>query len=166
MRLQFHRWFHTLTLELVHATAAFRVAMQRDLFVCLLLPNYERSACRSTFPGMPIYLCRWHVVKAMLTQLRGKLANKQRHQEVWQELHALVNMPPQATQEATRQSMDFNIELFKDKYRETEPALVRYFENQWEGKKGVTTKSVAPTTDVSWNACQYARSCQKFFLSR
>jgi hypothetical protein len=59
---------------------------------CLLCVLSADAVCRSRFPGVPIYLCNYHVRKAWLKNLRKKVKNEEKRHAMYKALCSLQEL--------------------------------------------------------------------------
>jgi hypothetical protein len=89
------------------------------------------------FPGLPIFLCTWHVTKAWAKQIRSKLAHPtgDLFYRAFKGLHNVMLMPAAETPLRTKVALDAMLDAYEAEFADN-PALVKYVRDYWRPKLG------------------------------
>lgn len=90
-------------------------------------------------PGVPIFLCAWHVKRAWLSNLISTVADADKRTEMWRALDGLmrlnVQLPASHSKEDLAKLCADVLERFYGTFSE-QAAFITYFKREWAGKIG------------------------------
>lgn len=124
-------------------------------------------------PGVPVFLCAWHVKRAWLSNLTGTVADSAKRTEIWHALDGLmrinVQLPADHSPEDLTKLCEDALAGFYKKFSE-QSAFINYFKKEWAGKISAChfcthslkfSLSMQMDAHGSCNVCaqSYGRSC-------
>jgi hypothetical protein len=90
-------------------------------------------------PGVPVFLCAWHVKRAWLLNLTSTVADAEKRTEIWLALDGLmrinVQLPANHSKEELAKLCDDALERFYSRFS-AQNAFITYFKKEWAGKIG------------------------------
>lgn len=90
-------------------------------------------------PGVPIFLCAWHVKQAWLKNLKQKVQDNVDRDAIWDALDKLmrlnVNVPRDYTVEMLDALAQEHLQAFYGKFA-GQAAFIEYFKKEWAPKIG------------------------------
>lgn len=97
--------------------------------------DIDAACCRTVFPGLPVYLCTWHVTKAWVKQIRSKVKTGAQFQRAFTGLHKIMTMPAAGDRAATLRALNEKLDAYEAEFAE-HPALLEYVRGYWRPKLG------------------------------
>ena len=90
-------------------------------------------------PGVPSFLCAWHVKRAWLSNLTSTVADADKRTEIWRALDGLMRLNVQlpashSKEDLAKLCMDV-LERFYSEFSE-QAAFITYIKKEWAGKVG------------------------------
>ena len=90
-------------------------------------------------PGVPVFLCAWHVKRAWLLNLASTVADADKRTEIWLALDGLmrlnVQLPASHSKEDLAKLCEDALERFFKRFSD-HVAFITYFKREWAGKIG------------------------------
>ena len=93
-------------------------------------------------PGVPIFLCAWHLKRAWLSNLTSTVADADKRTEIWRALDGLmrlnVQLPTSHSKEDLAKLCTDALERFYSDFSE-QAAFITYYKKEWAGRVGAFT---------------------------
>ena len=134
------RWHLSLLLQLKQCLGKWRLLLENPLLYLLMAAtDYGLVFCRRTMPGVPIFLCAWHVKQAWLKNLKQKVQDNKDREAIRDALDKLmrlnVDVPRDYFDEQLNDLAQEHLQAFYRRFA-GQAAFIEYFRKEWAPKIG------------------------------